>query len=123
MKLSFRSLIAVCAVLAVLTGGSGLALSIYSTSTAANNSVALQTLLLNEHTASAKSAKQTKEEVTSLNKAVALLVSQQQFDHAQSVNSQKRLRAVIQQVEQHLDRTIKQAIQQAAQSTVRQLQH
>lgn len=120
-RVPFRVYVATCAIVAVFLGASAFALAIYAESQTANNSVALQSLLLNGHTASAISAKQTKEEVASLNQAVGLLVSQQQFDHTQAVDGQKRLRAVIRQVESHLDHTIERAISRAATRTVKQL--
>lgn len=125
-----RKLVVICAVSAAISGFCALGLSVYS---AANTHQAvsgvhtavtgIQSLLLNGKTASAISAKKTANEVN-------LLRKQQAFDHKQTVtaeaqarNAQEELQAVVQEVERHLDMTIRTSIAAAASKFASQLGH
>jgi hypothetical protein len=95
--------------LLILTGVNVYALTLVG---AADNGV--HTLLLDGHTASAVSARKTRQEV-------GLLLQQQGYDHQQTENAETRLKVAVQQVEKHMDQTIRSAIAQAADRTVQQL--
>ena len=98
-----RVLAVVLVFLALLAGGSGLALSIRGNEIAANTASEIQTLLLDGKTASAKAARKTAGEVATL------LIEQ-----SHSVRSQRATKAAILAVEKHLDATIRSAVDRAA---------
>lgn len=110
-----------CIFMALLLGMSGFVLGIHSADIATQNSASLrvavadiQTLLLNGKTASAVSAKKTA-------RIVAGIQSELTFDHRSTVRGQRTLAEAERLLEQHLDQTIRSAIDQAASMAVKQL--
>ncbi len=91
-----RTLIVICAVSASISGFCAFGLSLYSAA--------------NTHRAVANSVRDLR-----------LLLAQQKFDHEQNQNGQVELKAVVRQVEQHLDNTIHMSIAQTAESTLKEL--
>lgn len=129
-----RGLLVVGVVAGVTAAFSALGLSIYGASnagSAAHNAAGaarrsaavskeIRTLLLDGKTASAISAKKTAKEVK-------LLIDQQAFDHQQTVNAEKQaadgqtdLKAIVREVETHLDATIRTQVNQAAEKVAKE---
>lgn len=118
MRARFVVVILVFAALAA--GFGGLVISLYDSNQLSQNTAALRTLLLDGKTASAIAAKKTATEVKSL-------IALQAFDHRQTVNAEKQaatgqatLKAVIREVETHLDATIQRSVTQAAEKVAKE---
>lgn len=122
-----RGLLVTGVISAVIASFSALGLAIYGASnaaSAAHNAAAtagdIRTLLLDGKTASALAAKKTAREVASL-------AALQKFDHQQTVNAEKQaaggqaaIKAIIREVEAHLDATIQRSITQAAERVAKE---
>lgn len=105
---------------ALAAGFGGLAISLYDSNQLTKNTAALRTLLLDGKTASAISASKTAQEVKSL-------LALQKFDHRQTVNAEKQaatgqveLKAIVREVETHLDATIRTQVNQAAEKVAKE---